>query len=315
MAIGTAGIVAISTSLASAGASAAQASVAGSQAKSALKESEKAFKRAMNELTANKFKSLSLPTEAYEREFEAGLSAGAGATRQAAEGDVRGVGATAGRVQMVQQEGRRQIAGAMGEELMKLEGLTAQEEARLAGARANLELEQAAGAQAAAAQFGAQSDAALTGSFSSLANAGQQYLQASELYKETEGTKELQKLNKQYDKAAKGGTLGSRFKDAEGKALPFNQALLRMEGYDKDLAKIANMTDFEQKSYLSDRPELIRELNNLGFGSNTKYVAPVMPVQQGFRVGASNLVPNNLMNFQTNQPSPFGFQTPFYTGF
>jgi hypothetical protein len=310
MAIGTAGIVAISTSIASAGASAAQASTAGQAAKAAKKDSEAAFKRAMNELTSNKFAGLNLPTEAYEREFEAGLSAGEQATSQAAEGDVRGVGATAGRVQMVQQEGRRQIAGAMGEDLMKLEGLTAQEEARLSGARANLELEQAAGAQAAAAQFGAQSDAAITGAFSSLANAGQQYLQASELYKETEGTKELQKLNKQYDKAVKAGTLGSRFKDADGKALPFSQSLLRMEGYDKDLAKIANMTDFEQKSYLADRPELIRELNNLGFGSDTKYVAQA-PAQQGFRLGASNLAPNNLNNIQFNT----GLQSPFYRGF
>jgi len=310
MAIGTAGIVAVSTSLASAGASGAQAAIASESAKAALKESEKAFKRAMNELTANKFKSLSLPTEAYEREFEAGLSAGAGATRQAAEGDVRGVGATAGRVQMVQQEGRRQIAGAMGEDLMKLEGLTAQEEARLSGARANLELAQAEGAQAAAAQFGAQSDAAITGSFSSLASAGQQYMEGAELYKKNEGARELQKLNREYDKAAKGGTLGARFKDADGKALPFNQALLRMEGYDKDLAKISDMTDFEQKSYLADRPELIRELNNLGFGSNKEYVVQA-PAQQGFRVGTSNLAPNNLSNIQFNT----GLQSPFYRGF
>ena len=313
MAIGTAGIVAISTSLASAGASAAQASKASGFAKQAKKDSELAFKRAMNELTSNKFKGLNLPTEAYEREFDSMLSAGAQATEAGKESE-RGAAATAGRVQMTQQENKRQIAGAMGEDLMKLEGLTAQEEARLASQRANLELAQAEGAQAAAAQFGGQSDAALTGAFSSLANAGQQYLQASELYKETEGTKELQKLNRQYDKAVKGGTLGGRFKDADGKALPFNQALLRMEGYDKDLSKIANMTDFEQKSYLADRPELIRELNNLGFGSNKTYAAPA-PAQQGVRLGASNLGPNNLMNFQINKPSPFGFQSPFYTGF
>jgi pyruvate/2-oxoglutarate dehydrogenase complex dihydrolipoamide acyltransferase (E2) component len=308
MAIGTAGIVAISTSLASAGASAAQASKASGFAKQAKKDSELAFNRAMNELTSNKFKGLNIPTEAYERERDAMASAAAQATEAGRESE-RGTAATAGRVQMAAQEGQRQIAGAMGEDLMKLEGLTAQEEARLSSQRANLELAQAEGAQTAAAQFGAQSDAALTGAFSSLASAGQQYLQASELYKETEGTKELQRLNKEYDKAVKGGTLGDRFKQ-DGKALPFNQALMRMEGYDKDLSKIAGMTDFEQKSYLADRPELIKELQNLGFGSNTQYAPPVA-AQQGFRIGASNLAPNNLRNIQLNT----GFQSPFYPGF
>jgi hypothetical protein len=309
MGLETGAIIAISTSLASAGASAKQASNAAGFAKDAKKESELAFKRAMNELTANKFAGLSLPKEAYELEREAMLSSGAQAIEAGRESE-RGAAATAGRVQMAQQEGQRQIAGAMGEELMKLEGLTAQEEARLASQRANLELAQAEGAQVAAAQFGAQSDAAITGAFSSLASAGQQYMEGAELYKKNEGARELQKLNRKYDKAAKGGTLGGRFKDADGKALPFNQALLRMEGYDKDLAKIADMTDFEQKSYLADRPELIRELNNLGFGSNKEYVVQA-PAQQGFRVGTSNLAPNNLSNIQFNT----GLQSPFYRGF
>lgn len=261
MAIGTAGIVAISTSLASAGASAAQASTAGRQAKAALKDSEKAFKRAMNELTANKFAGLSLPREAYEREREAMLSAGQQATQQAAEGEGRGVAATAGRVQMAQQEGQRQIAGAMGEELMKLEGLTAQEEARLVGARANLELAQAEGAQAAAAQFGAKKDAAITGAFSSLASAGQQYLQGSELYKKNEGQRELDRLNKEYDNAVKAGNVSSTFKDASGNTLSFEDATAKLARYDKAFSPLVNMTPLQRQDFLSRNPDLLRALD------------------------------------------------------
>jgi hypothetical protein len=280
MAIGTAGIVAISTSLASAGASAAQASVAGSQAKAALKDSEDAFKRAMNELTANQFAGLSLPTEAYEREREAILSAGAQAIGQAAEGEGRGVAAAAGRVQMAQQEGQRQIAGAMGEDLMKLEGLTAQEEARLAGARANLELAQAEGAQAAAAQFGAQRDSAITGAFSSLASAGQQYLQSSELYKKGEGQRELDRLNKEYDNAVKAGNLSATFKDASGNTLSFEEATKKLALYDKTFAPLENMTPLQRQDFLIKNPQYIKDLSENFFTQDYVGAAPKIGLPQ-----------------------------------
>jgi len=274
MAIGTAGIVAISTSLASAGASAAQASTAGQAAKAAKRDSEEAFKRAMNELTANQFAGLSIPTEAYEREREAMLSAGAQAIGQAAEGEGRGVGAAAGRVQMAQQEGQRQIAGAMGEDLMKLEGLTAQEEARLSGARANLELAQAEGAQTAAAQFGAQRDAALTGAFSSLASAGQQYLQSSELYKKSEGQRELDRLNKEYDKAVKEGNVSSTFKDASGNTLSFEEATKKLALYDKTFAPLENMTPLQRQDFLIKNPQYIKDLSENFFTQDYVGAAP-----------------------------------------
>lgn len=279
MAIGTAGIVAISTSLASAGASGAQAAVAGRQAKAALKDSEDAFKRAMNELTANKFKGLNLPTEAYEREREAMLSAGAQATEAGRESE-RGAAATAGRVQMAQQEGQRQIAGAMGEDLMKLEGLTAQEEARLSGARANLELAQAEGAQAAAAQFGAQQDAAITGAFSSLANAGQQYMQGSELFKQSEGQREFNRLSKEYDDLAKGGKISSTFKDASGNALPFEDVTAKLSMVDKAFSPLAGMTALQRQDYLARNPNLLRGLNSNIFLQDYVESAPKVGLPQ-----------------------------------
>jgi hypothetical protein len=261
MGLETAAIIGISASLASAGASAAQSAGAAGNAKRAKKDSEEAFKRAMNELTSNKFKGLNLPTEAYEREREAMLSAGAQATEAGRESE-RGTAATAGRVQMAAQEGQRQIAGAMGEDLMKLEGLTAQEEANLSSKRANLELAQAEGAQAAAAQFGAQSDAALTGAFSSLASAGQQYMQGSELYKQNEGQREFTRLSKEYDDLAKAGKISSTFKDAQGNALPFEDVTSKLSMVDKSFSPLANMTALQRQDYLARNPNLLRGLSS-----------------------------------------------------
>jgi hypothetical protein len=280
MGLETGAIIAISTSLASAGASAARSATTGREAKAAFKESELAFKRAMNELTANKFKSLSLQTEAVDREIDALLSTGADATRQAAEGEGRGVGATANRVQMAQQAGLRQIAGAMGEDLMKLEGLTAQEEARLASQRANLELAQAEGAQTAAAQFGAQSDAALTGAFSSLASAGQQYLKGTELYKEGEGKRELDRLNKEYDKAVKGGDVSSTFKDASGNTLSFEEATKKLALYDKTFAPLENMTPLQRQDFLIKNPQYIKDLSENFFTQDYVGAAPRIGLPQ-----------------------------------
>ena len=180
--MGVATAIAIGTSLASAGASAGQAVSAGQAARNASSRATKAFDEAMNKLSANQFAGIGLPREAMERQIEANLSAGAEATQAGRESE-RGAAAIAGQVYRGQTEAQRNIAGDLGQQLMGLETATAQEEARLAGARANLNLAEAEGAQAAAAQFGAQKDAAITGAFSALQSAGQLYMEGSELYK------------------------------------------------------------------------------------------------------------------------------------
>jgi hypothetical protein len=301
MAIATSTAIAIGTSVVAAGASAKQASTASGYADKALKDSRDAYDRAMNELTSNKFAALNLPTEAYEREREAMLSAGQQATSQAAEGEGRGVAATAGRVQMAQQAGQREIAGAMGQDLMKLEGLTAQEEARLSEARANLELEQAAGAQAAAAQFGAQKDAAITGAISSLASAGQQYMQGSELFKEQEGAREFGKLKKEYDKAVELGKVGKRFQDAQGNVLPFEDALTRVQAPNVDLSGAQSLKGTQVTDYFVKRPSVIKSLLGTSFEDDTLFQPSVATSANKFMPSASGA--NSRLRFNAK---PFG---------
>lgn len=192
--MGLATAVAITTSLASAGASAKQASNASGFAKEANAKAKIAFDKAMKELSANKLAGISLPMEVSERQIEAARGAGAELTRAGQESE-RGAAAIAGQVYRGQTEAQREIAGDMAQQLIGLETATAEEEANLSRARANLNLAEAEGAQAAAAQFGAQQDAAIKGAFSALGEAGQQYLQGSELYKKSKGVKEFEKLS------------------------------------------------------------------------------------------------------------------------
>ena len=144
------GGVGTAVGLASAGMSFGQAAKQKQAQREAEQEAEKAMAEAKKALSVNYFKGLSIQKEPYELEREALAQAGAQAMEAARETE-RGVAPAAGRIQMAQQAGQRQIAGAMGQELTALERLTAEEESRLRDARAQLDLEQAAGAQLAAA--------------------------------------------------------------------------------------------------------------------------------------------------------------------
>jgi hypothetical protein len=299
MGLETAAIIGISTALASAGASAGQAVSAGQAARNASSRATKAFDEAMNKLSANQFSGIGLPREAMERQIEANLSAGAEATRQAAEGEGRGVAATAGQIYRGQTEAQRNIAGDLGQQLMGLETATAQEEARLNAARANLNLAEAEGAQQAAAQAGAQQAAAITGAFSSLQSAGQQFMEGSELYKSSEGAKNYDSLLNQYEKAAKNETLSKQFLDPKtNKALPFNTVMSKLIE-DRDVAsKVGSLTGKSLQDYLITNPNIMKSISGDVFS-------------RGYDPGMDILAPRRNLQTSLNAFSPSFNINPF----
>lgn len=302
MGLETAAIIGISTAIASAGASAGQAVSAGQSARNAEDKLKQAYEKAMNQLSANQFAGIGLPTEAYDRERELIASTAAQVTEAGKESE-RGTAATAGRVQMAAQEGQRQIASDMGQQLMGLETATAQEEARLGAARANLNLAEAEGAQAAAAQAGAQQDAAIKGIFTGLQSAGQQYLEGSELYKANEGTKELNNLRKEYDFAVKNQKVGSRFKDAQGNILPFEDVLPRIQAPNVELSGLQGLKGNEITDYFVKRPGVTKSLLGISFMDNTPFQQSVVaPAANKFMPSASGMNPSLRFNTKT-----FGF--------
>lgn len=297
MGLDASSIIGIGTSLTSAGASFVQAAQQNRAALKAKAEAEKAFTEAKKNLQVNFYEQLGIQREAYEREREAMLVAGAQAIQSGVESE-RGAAATAGRVQMAQQEGQREIAGAMAKELAGLQAATAEEEARLATQRASLDLAQAQGAQAAATQSAEAQAAAIQGGFSGLMSAGQQYIQGKELYKKTQGTKEYERLSEEYKKAVKDGNIGSKFKDAKGNILSFEEAMSKLTGYGEDLSSVSTMTPLKAQQYLIERPDILKSISGNIFSRESSYIpaqAPKSPLQMQ--------LPSNVAQIQIKPPT------------
>lgn len=171
MALGTALTAASAASSAiGAGMSFAQAARSRKLQLEAEQAAEEAMARAKRELEVNYYDQLSLPMQAYEFQRDANLAAGAQAIEAGRESERGGVG-TAGKIQMAQQDYQQKLSGAMADELMGLEKLSATEDARLAGERKNLQLAEVEGAQKAAASAQQMAAASMQGGFNALGQA------------------------------------------------------------------------------------------------------------------------------------------------
>lgn len=150
-----------------------------------MREAEAAADSAMQEarkkLEVNVYENLAINKESYELAREAMLSQGAQAIQAGVESE-RGAAATAGRIQMAQQEGQAGIRTAMGDELQRLEMLSAQEEGRLRDIGVQLDLEEVAGAQLAAANAQELGAAALAQGMEGVTSLGSQLAEKAPLF-------------------------------------------------------------------------------------------------------------------------------------
>jgi hypothetical protein len=235
--------------IASAGMSFAQAAKQNKAAEAARDEAAKAFAEAKKALDVNYYKGLSIQKEPYELEREALAQSGAQAMEAARETD-RGVAATAGRVQMAQNVGQRQIAGAMGQELQNLEMLTAQEESRLRDAKAQLELERAAGAQEAAAQAKQASAQAMSSGMTGLMAGVQSGAEAIPLYMKGQGARNAKNTLTTFDELSKGGKLAPQY---AGQSI--NQILASQEPNAEMQKQLLAYTPLQVQDYLAAKPK------------------------------------------------------------
>lgn len=109
----------------------------------------KSMEEAKRRIDVNAYEQLSIPKEPFELMREASLVQGATGMQAGVEGDQRGSAATAGRIQMAQQAQQAGIRSAMGEQMMAIDKLVAQDDARIQQQLAGIAMEEAAGAQAA----------------------------------------------------------------------------------------------------------------------------------------------------------------------
>lgn len=141
----------------------------------------KALDQARKELMVNTYKRLGIRKEPYQLEREALLAAGAQAIEAGKESE-RGAAATVGRIQMAQQEAQADVRTSMGQEMQALDKLVAEEDARQAGERAAIDLEEAKGAQLAAAYAQNAQNQAISQGMAGLQAMGQQAQNLIPLY-------------------------------------------------------------------------------------------------------------------------------------
>ena len=123
--------------------------------KDIITESEKHADQMMSDarkkLDVNFFENIAINDEAYQREREALLTQGAGVVAAGQEAGVRGVVGTAGRVMDAQQKGQADITDRQSAEMLDLDLKTAEEGSKLNLMKAGLDVQEAQGAQQAAA--------------------------------------------------------------------------------------------------------------------------------------------------------------------
>jgi hypothetical protein len=169
-----AGSLAISAT--TAGLSFAQAGAARRKQEQAEREAKRKMAEARRKLEVNTMEDLGINKEVYDIERENVLVQAQTATQAGIEGDARGAAATAGRIQMATQAGQRQVRAAQEQELNRIEELVAKEDSRLRDLGVQLDLQEVAGAQQAAADAEQQRQAAIQQGIQSAASAAQQGL-------------------------------------------------------------------------------------------------------------------------------------------
>jgi hypothetical protein len=183
-------IVGAATSAASFG----QAAKAKKDQRAAEMKAEEAMSEARKKLDVNFYESLSVKKEPYELEREALLASGAQAIEAGVESE-RGAAAVAGRVQMAQNEQQGAIRTSMGKELTDLEKLTATEEGRLRDINVQLDLEEVAGAQQAAAASQEQYAKSIESGIAGVSSVAQDALQQVPLYLKQGGNGKQKQIN------------------------------------------------------------------------------------------------------------------------
>jgi vacuolar-type H+-ATPase subunit H len=256
MAVTTAAVVAITATAATTGMSFAQAGKQRKLMKEAEREADIAMQEARKKLEVNVFDQLSIQKEPYELEREALLSQGAQAIQAGVESE-RGAAATAGRIQMAQQEGQAGIRSAMGQELQGLERLSAQEEGRLRDIGVQLDLEEVAGAQLAAANSQELAAQATQQGMQGVTSMAQQLSSFAPLFEKAASAKQFSQLQSDYAKAAESGNIAAKFKDViSGNVIPFQQAVKVMggptgTGYGFDVSGIGGMRSDIFQDYMT----------------------------------------------------------------
>lgn len=146
------GLTGLGVGVATTAASFGQAAAQSKKQKKAQAAADKALQDARKRLDVNYMEDLGINKEIYDIARDRSMVQAAGLMEAAREGATRGVASTAGQVYQQDLLGQQQIMAQQEQEMNRIEGLIAAEDARLEGLQADISLQEAEGAQRAAAE-------------------------------------------------------------------------------------------------------------------------------------------------------------------
>ncbi len=253
MAVTTAAVIGIAATAASTTMSFVQAGKQKEAMRNAERDADEAMAAARKKLEQNFYDKLAVQKEPYELEREALLSAGAQAIQAGVESE-RGAAATAGRIQMAQQEGQAGIRTAMGQELAGLEKLSAQEDTRLRDIGTQLDLEELAGAQLAAKNAQELSVQATQQGFQGVTSMAQQLSSFAPLYQKGASARQAGRIE----------DMASRQQGLTPEQTQAKIAGLGTVG-GTDFSKVGSMNKLQYQDFMGQqKPETLRMLRQQG---------------------------------------------------
>lgn len=226
------------------------------RAKNARKKAERAAEEALTEarkrLEVNVFDALSINKLPYEMELEANNIAAAQATEAARESQ-RGVAATAGRVQAMQNQAARQVRSDMSREMDAIQKMQLGEEQRLRDMGYALDMQEIGGAQQAAADAQMRQTMGINAGMAGLTSATREAAKGVELYQKSGAVRQMDKLRKQFEA---NNTTGLTFDEFIAQRVP----------------ELQNLTGDALNSAISQLdPEKIKQLNESLASELSKY--------------------------------------------
>jgi len=241
----------------------------GTQAKNAAaarKAADEAIIEAKRRAEQNAYKALSVTKEPYERAREAAIVSGAQAIEAGRESERGGV-ATAGRVQMAQNELQMDIANKQAQEIQDLNKVIATEDARLKDYAANIALKEVEGAQEAAANAEKLRAQAGAQAVQGLAGVAKGVDKLMPLYQQSQGAKQYQDF---IDQATASGLNQEQIQNKLVELSRTNPEFAALSGVgytansvDAQGNPVANMmTPLQFQDYMSQRPDFVKDLIN-----------------------------------------------------
>lgn len=284
MAAVTAAVTGVVVGATSMGFSIAQAVDSQKKMRSAQRAAEKSFSDAKRTIEAsNYYDRLSVFKEPFERMRGQLASQGSQSIQAGIESD-RDISATAGRVQMAQNEAQMNVTDTLSGKLEELDKLSATQDINIADTIAGIGLEEAKGAQLAARDAEAQRNRA---TMQAVQSAGQAITSGAELvplYMGNAASKQFGTSQEAYNKAATEGTLPSQYM-IDGKPMSYKQAM----GVNDPRFKTMTDADFDKymlgknKKYIMENDPLNERFNPFANGQGAGVLQPkYLPVEPNY---------------------------------